>query len=80
MFIGFSFGGQKTKKHKQLLGIVRERVGVKSVYVLPFSWMKRETQFNLTHGRHLREISGKCGDSPGIVPGQSREIFVYSGL
>ena len=37
----------------------------------PFSWGKRET-----HKQNSQEISGKGRESPGTVPGQSREIFV----
>ena len=30
-----------------------------------------------THKQNSQEISGKCRDSPGIIPGQSRGNFVY---
>ena len=38
----------------------------------PFSWGKRET-----HKQNSQEISGKGRESPGIIPGQSRENFVF---
>ena len=65
-------GAQKTNKHKQFRGIVPGMGGGRIVYVFPFSWEKRET-----HKRNSQEISGKGRDSPGIIPGQSCENFVY---
>ena len=62
-----SSGTRKTININNFSGLSRERVGVKVVYVLPFSWTKREKS---------QEISGKCQDSPGIILGQSSEIFV----
>ena len=59
-------------KHKQLRGIVPEMGGGQIVYVFPFSWGKKET-----HKQNSQEISGKGRESPGTVPGQSRENFVY---
>ena len=47
-------------------------MGVKLFMCFPFSGEK---------GKHInknsQEISGKGRDSPGIIPGQSRENFVY---
>ena len=72
----FNFGGEKTNKHKQLGGIVPEMGGGQIVYVFPLFLGKRET-----HKQNSQEISGKgrgeSRDSPGIIPGQSRENFVY---
>ena len=66
-------GAKKTNKHKQLLGIVPEMDGGQIVYVfLFFLGKKRET-----HKQNSQEISEKGRDSPGIIPGQSRENFVY---
>ena len=52
-------------------------MGVKPVDVLPFSEGKRETQ-----KQYSQEMSGKClDDNPGqsgIMPGLSRENFVYA--
>ena len=75
--IPLKLGGEKNNKHEQLLGVVPGMGGgVKFVYVLPFSWGERET-----HKQISQEISGNCRDSPGtvprIIPGQSRENFVY---
>ena len=49
-------------------GLSRDWVGLKFVYVLPFSWGKRETQKH-----NSEEMSGKCRDGPGTVPGYSRD-------
>ena len=68
-------GEKKTNKHKQLevfAGLSRKWVGVKLFMCFPFSWGKRET-----HKQNSQEISGKGQESPGIVPGQSRENLVY---
>ena len=46
--------------------------GSQIVYVFPFSWGNRER-----HKQNSQEISGKGRESPGTVPGQSRENFVY---
>ena len=43
-------------------GLSREWVGVRFVYVLPFSWAKRKTQ-----KQNSQEISGKCRDNPGKI-------------
>ena len=45
-------------------GLFREWVGVKFVYVLPFSGKKRET-----HKHNSQELSGKGRKSPWTVPG-----------
>ena len=60
-----SSGDEKNNKHKQILGIVREWVGVKFVYVLPFSWAHRET--------HITKTTGNLTKMPGQSPGQSRD-------
>ena len=65
-------GGEKTNKHKQLRGIVPEMGGGQIVYVLPFLMGKRE-QIN----KIPRKRPGEFRDSPGIIPGQSRENFAY---
>ena len=45
-----------------------ERVVVKFGSVLPFSWAKKETRKQNSY-----EFSGKCRDSPGTIPGLSRD-------
>ena len=66
------FGGEKNDNHKQLFRISQNWVGVNFVYVLPVSWGKRDT-----HQQNSQEISGQSRDSPGIIPGQSREMFCF---
>ena len=46
--------------------------GGQIVYVFLFSWGKRET-----HEQNSQEISGKGRESPGRIPGESRENIVY---
>ena len=43
-------------------------MGVKLFMCFPFSWGKRET-----HKQNSQEISGKGRESPGTVPGESRD-------
>ena len=66
-------GRKKPNKHKQLFGIVPEMGGGQiCLCVALFSWGERET-----HKQNSQEMSGKCQNSPGIIPGQSRDIVVY---
>ena len=60
-----------SKRMVNNLGLPRERVGVNFVYVLPFSWTKRETQ-----NQKCQDISGTCRDSSGRIPGRSCEVLV----
>ena len=72
----WEFGGQqKTNKHKQFRRIVLDMGGGQVVYLFPFFLGKNCRE---THKQHSQEISGKGRDSPGIIPGQSREHFVYT--
>ena len=63
-------------------GLSREWVGVKFVYVLPFSWGRRKHITNLIG--NLRNMPGQSRDSPGIIPAQSRAIlpmcFLFIGF
>ena len=43
-------------------------MGVKFVYVLPFSWKKRET-YNPNSPGNLRNMPGQSRDNPGTIPG-----------
>ena len=52
-------GGQKTNKRKQLFGLSRERGGGQICLCVAFS--RADTKF--------QEISGKCRDSSGTIPG-----------
>ena len=70
---GTSFGLVKTKIYRgrgkpinmnNFSGLSPEWVGVNFVYVLPFSWGKRET-----HKQNSQEIPGKGRDSPRDSPG-----------
>ena len=65
-------GRKKPININNFAGLSRRWVGVKLFMCFPFSWGKRET-----HKQNSQEISGKGRDSPGIIPGQSRENFVY---
>ena len=67
-----SHGRKKPININNFAGLSRKWVGVKLFMCFPFSWGKRET-----HKQNSQEISGKGRDSPGIIPGQSRENFVY---
>ena len=59
------WGDEKTNKRKEFPGIVSGMGGVtKFVCVLPFSCAKRETHKT----KFQQGISGKCRDSPGIIP------------
>ena len=69
-------GEKKTSKHKQLRGIVPEMGGGQTVYVFPLFLGKRETHKQNVPG-NLRKRPGESRDSPGIIPGQSRDDFVY---
>ena len=65
-------GEKKTININNFAGWSWKWVGVKLFMCFPFSWGKRET-----HKQNSQEISGKGRESPGIIPGQSRENFVY---
>ena len=67
-----SQGRKKPININNFAGLSRKWVGVKLFMCFPFSWGKRET-----HKQNSQETSGKGRDSPGIIPGQSRENFVY---
>ena len=65
-------GRKKPININNFAGLSRKWVGVKLFMCFPVSWGKRET-----HKQNSQEISGKGRESPGIIPGQSRENFVY---
>ena len=65
-------GEKKPININNFAGLSRKWVGVKLLCVSPFPEGKRET-----HKQNSQEISGKGRESPGTVPGQSRENVVY---
>ena len=67
-----SHRARKNNKQKQLFGIVSGMGGGQICLCVAFSWGNSET-----HKQNSQEISGKCRDSPGIIPGQSCQDFVY---
>ena len=59
-------GEKETININNFSGLSRERVGVKFVYVLPFSWGRRETQKKILG--NLRKMPGQSRDNPGTIP------------
>ena len=72
----FSGEKKKTNKHKQLRGIVPEMGGGQIVCVFPLFLRKRGNTQTKFPG-NLRKRPGESQDSPGKIPGQSRENLVY---
>ena len=70
-----NFKGEKPININNFAGLSRKWVGVKLFMCFPFSWGKRETHKQIP--RKSWERPGESRDSPGIIPGQSRENFVY---
>ena len=61
------------KKHKQLRRIVPEMGGGSNCLCVSLFPGEKGT-----HKHNSLEISGEGWESPGIIPGQSRETFVYA--
>ena len=61
-------GAKKPININNFAGLSRKWVGVKLFMCFPLSRGKRET-----HKQNSQEISGKGRDSPGTVPGKSRD-------
>ena len=68
-------GDEKTNKHKQLLGIVPRKGGGQICLCVAFFLGKKGNTLTKFLG-NLRKVPGQSRDSPGIIPGQSREMFV----
>ena len=65
----FGGGATRNNRHKNFCG---SKLFWSQNLVLPIFSGNKETR------KHsFQEISGKCWDSPGIAPGQSREDCVY---